>query len=117
MPAIDGNHLRMCELKEIETIHRNPITKIFEPVIKKWIDESEITLVIVPGRGFTIHGDRLGRGNGGYDYWIAAQRKRNPSTNIIGICFDCQILTEIPMETHDEKVDQVISATKTASSK
>ncbi len=111
MPAIDRTKLRMCAVQTLEGIRRNPQTKVFEPHIKEWIDEEQITLAIIPGRGFTRTGDRLGRGNGGYDYWISAQRKRNPQTTMIGICFDCQLLHDIPMESHDEVVDRVISAT------
>ncbi len=111
MPAIDGTHLRMCAIETLEGIARNPYTRIFEPAIKKWIPEEEITLVIVPGRAFTMTGDRLGRGNGGYDYWISAQRKRSSATKMVGVCFDCQIVQSIMMELHDETVDRVISAT------
>lgn len=67
-------------------------------------------LVLVPGRAFDFHGGRLGRGNGGYDRWIKSYREQNPDAEFIGICFECQIMREIPMEEHDERVDTVITA-------
>jgi 5-formyltetrahydrofolate cyclo-ligase len=65
--------------------------------------------VLVPGRAFTKAGGRLGRGGGTYDRWINAQRKKNPATRFIGVCFRCQIIKELPMEEHDEKVDEVVT--------
>ena len=32
--------------------------------------------ILIPGRAFDAKGNRLGRGNGGYDKWIAEQRER-----------------------------------------
>ncbi len=72
-------------------------------------DASKIDIVIVPGRAFTKNGDRLGRGNGGYDHWIERQRVRNPATKYIGVCFDAQVMSTLPVEPHDEKMDMVIT--------
>jgi len=73
------------------------------------LDAPDIAVVLVPGRAFTKGGDRLGRGQGGYDKWIAAQRKRSPTTKYFGVCFNCQIVSKLPAEAHDEKMDMVIT--------
>lgn len=67
-------------------------------------------LVLVPGRAFDSHGGRLGRGNGGYDRWMRFYRAQNPEAELLGICFECQMVREIPMEEHDERVDAVVTA-------
>ena len=74
------------------------------------LDPQTASHVIVPGRAFDQKGGRLGRGNGGYDHWIADQRKTNPNTLYWGVCFECQLVPEVPMEAHDERVDAVVTA-------
>jgi 5-formyltetrahydrofolate cyclo-ligase len=96
-------------IRSLEDMQKNAVTNIPEPTTGDVIDEAMIDTVIVPGRAFTKDGVRMGRGNGGYDHWIAAQRKRNPATKMIGVCFVCQLFSEIPTEAHDEKVDGVVT--------
>lgn len=112
MGKVDGNHMKMHQIESLEDIHRNPQTSIMEPKGHAPIDEATIDVAIVPGRAFTTTCERMGRGNGGYDIWISSQRKRSPHTLFIGVCFDCQLLQEIPMEAHDERMDMVITPSK-----
>lgn len=72
------------------------------------LDPRTLTIALIPGRAFNRRGQRLGRGNGGFDIWIRAQRERHPATQFWGICFEHQIVDDIPMEAHDECVDAVI---------
>lgn len=67
--------------------------------------EEEIDLVIVPGQAFDKQGNRLGRGKGFYDRFLTRTNAFR-----IGICFDFQLLPQIPTEAHDIKMDFVISA-------
>ncbi|MDO8649079.1 MAG: 5-formyltetrahydrofolate cyclo-ligase [Candidatus Peregrinibacteria bacterium] len=69
-----------------------------------------LTHVLVPGRAFNAKGDRLGRGNGGYDFWIAKLQKTHPHVQVWGTALECQIVREIPMEEHDATVDAVVTA-------
>ncbi len=112
MPKAGSHGMTMHSISSLEEMARNPVTNIPEPVDDAPIDEATIDVVLVPGRAFTRDGKRLGRGNGGYDLWISEQRKRNSRTRFIGVCFDCQIVQDIPMEAHDERVDRVIAPTK-----
>ena len=74
------------------------------------MEREDADVVIVPGRAFAKDGSRLGRGAGGYDEWIAEQRTLAPHTTFIGVCFEQQIVREIPTEDHDETVDIVCTA-------
>ncbi len=112
MGKVEGNRMVMHRIRSLADIHRHPVTNILEPRESAPLDESAVDIAIIPGRAFTTDGHRLGRGNGGYDRWISEQRKRNPKTIMIGVCFDCQIVQEIPMEPHDESVDLVLTATR-----
>lgn len=66
----------------------------------------EIDLIIVPGRAFTLRGERLGRGKGFYDRWLSRSGFRGYS---VGVCFGVQICGELPSEPHDIRVDAVIT--------
>ncbi len=62
-------------------------------------------LVLVPGLAFDANGSRLGRGRGFYDRWLAA----HPTVVTVGVCFDFQIVPQIPMELHDRRMDFVVT--------
>lgn len=110
LPAIENNALVFRSVKSIEEAKKNPITNLMEPPTSTPVaDRKTIDLVITPGRAFTREGLRMGRGNGGYDHWIHDQRIINPQTRYIGICFECQLVSDLPMEAHDEKMNGVMT--------
>lgn len=111
LPKAEMHRMTMHRIRSLDDIRRNPVTNIIEPADTSSFDEKRIDCVLVPGRAFTKNGQRLGRGNGGYDRWISEQRRRNPNTRFIGVCFDCQIVQDMPTETHDERVDCVVTPT------
>lgn len=67
----------------------------------------KIDLVIVPGLAFDQHGNRLGRGGGYYDRFLA-----NLSHKVarIGLAFNFQLLEKLSVVSHDIPVTKVISA-------
>lgn len=71
------------------------------PVLPELID-----LVIVPGLAFDSSGNRLGRGGGFYDRFLARLR---PGTTRIGLAFDLQIVDGIPRDDRDMAVDFVVT--------
>lgn len=80
-------------------------------------DLSRMQIVLVPGRAFDRKGNRIGRGNGGYDKWIADVRALGvPSTpEFWGIALECQIVESIPTEPHDQRMDAIVTARGLAS--
>ena len=64
-------------------------------------------IVIVPGIGFSVDGRRLGRGKGFYDRYL-----ENSSVLKIGIGFEIQIENDIPTDSHDVKMDFVVTDQK-----
>jgi 5-formyltetrahydrofolate cyclo-ligase len=65
----------------------------------------KIAVALVPGLGFSLNGGRLGYGKGFYDGWLAA----NPDVQRVGFGFEAQLLTELPMEAHDQKLDCILT--------
>ena len=65
-------------------------------------------LILVPVRAFTKQGARLGRGKGYYDKYLA--RLKNAEIGVVvkaGVCFESQIVQELPVESHDFFMDFV----------
>lgn len=62
-------------------------------------------LIVVPGMAFDAAGHRLGRGRGYYDRFLA----HYPEVYTIGLCFDFQMLPEVPSEPHDRLINEVIT--------
>jgi 5-formyltetrahydrofolate cyclo-ligase len=59
---------------------------------------SEIDLILVPGLAFDLKGNRLGRGAGFYDRFLAQRTVGPPAC---GICFEAQLVDRIPTEPWD----------------
>ena len=70
--------------------------------------EAGVQLVLVPGLAFDLQGNRLGRGGGYYDRCLAVLRASAKCPQIIGLCLKEQLISEIPVEIHDQKVDKVL---------
>jgi 5-formyltetrahydrofolate cyclo-ligase len=70
---------------------------------------ADVKLLIVPGLAFDLAGNRLGRGGGYYDRCVAILRSSHKCPRITGLCLKQQILSFIPVESHDQKMDQIVS--------
>ena len=64
----------------------------------------DFDLIVVPGMAFDAAGHRLGRGKGYYDRFLT----QHPQVHTIGLCFDFQLLPEVPAEPHDCCIDEII---------
>ena len=121
----DGREERSAEPKsEPEMAPVEPKTE--EPVVGKEaesppepaVEESrrvtlrDIDLVVIPGTGFDVKGNRLGYGGGYYDRLLsyeATQMSRAEHIPTVALAFEEQIGDEIPAEPHDIKVDIIIT--------
>lgn len=104
---------------------------IMEPIGKLFPEEKypEIEVAIIPGMSFDAGGHRLGRGKGYYDRFLTKLRgtevdksgtevdksdteDKNLGTEVykIGVCFGFQKLQEIPFESHDILMNEVIDS-------
>lgn len=65
-----------------------------------------IDIAIIPGIAMDEKGGRIGSGEGYYDRLIP---KLPITTRKVGLVMESQVITQIPMESHDKHVDIVIT--------
>lgn len=76
---------------------------------RKIIPPEKIGLIIVPGVAFTKKGERLGMGGGYYDKYLKENR---PPALRVALAFDFQVVDKIPTENTDEKVDYIVTESR-----
>ena len=79
---------------------------LLEPAGTEEIPLSEIDLAIIPGVGFDRRGHRMGRGGGFYDRFLARPKL---GAMTVGITFAQQVLEELPVLSHDQAVDVIVT--------
>jgi 5-formyltetrahydrofolate cyclo-ligase len=72
------------------------------------VKSSEIDLWLIPGLAFSPDGIRLGRGGGYYDRLLAGT-----SGTKAGILYECQLMPDIPFESHDICMNILVMENKT----
>jgi 5-formyltetrahydrofolate cyclo-ligase len=72
----------------------------------KAVPMERIDIAIIPGLAFDEKGGRIGTGRGYYDRLIP---KLAITTRKVALTFEEQIVTQIPMESHDKHVDIIIT--------
>jgi len=73
-------------------------------------DLASIEWALVPGVAFDARGNRLGRGGGFYDRFLAFARR--PGCTLAGACFDEQLVDTVPADRQDLRVDVVITPSR-----
>ncbi|GBD97719.1 putative 5-formyltetrahydrofolate cyclo-ligase [bacterium BMS3Abin06] len=116
LPAVDSRHK---ELKLYEVRDTSELVPGYMGIPEPGVRENrratlkEIDLVIIPGTGFDVKGNRLGYGGGYYDRLLSFESRQlaNADHHImtIALAFEEQIGEKIPAEPHDIKVDIIIT--------
>jgi len=110
VPVIDKEHKRilLSKLNDYDNelmvmphgIHE-PRTEFFRPVQLNNID-----LMAIPGVAFDKSGHRLGYGAGYYDKLLETEHTR---PLLVALAFELQIVDEIPVGSHDVRVDMIVT--------
>ena len=81
---------------------------ILEPGITEgriWVGSSGKDLILMPGTAFDRERRRLGYGGGFYDQFL-----QNACSAVkIAVCFNCQVLQELPEEETDVRPDRILT--------
>ena len=70
------------------------------------VSPGKLDLILVPGVAFDLQGRRLGRGKGYYDQLLGVWHG-----TACGVAFDEQIMEEIPLESHDVRLNYILTPT------
>ena len=84
----------------------------YESSSNDFYDEEILDVVIVPALAFDSKKNRIGFGGGYYDTFLEKVKKKNNKVLFIGVCYDFQIIDNIPTEKHDVTLDFVVSENK-----
>jgi len=116
LPRVDEKQrcLRLYEIKDASELVPG-FMGIPEPNILRGRerDLNSIDIVIAPGAGFDIKGNRLGYGAGYYDKLLGHESQR-PSglkkhITTIALAFEEQIVPKIPNEGYDIRIDKIVT--------
>ena len=107
-PKVSWEQRRMLpiEIRSLsDDVSQSPMG-LREPAQGVPIPVAIIDLVVVPGLGFDTHGNRIGRGRGFYDRFLA-----HPDWNgtACGLAFEEQVVDEVPITEHDMQVDMLVT--------
>lgn len=80
-----------------------------EPKDKRFVKISELDALVIPGLAFDLDGFRVGWGEGYYDRFLFHNKKCVK----IGAAYDFQIVKKIEHESHDIKMDFVVTEKRT----
>lgn len=81
----------------------------YESSSDDFYDEKILDIVIVPALAFDSSKNRIGFGGGYYDTFLNKVREKNKNTLFIGVCYDFQMIEEVPIEGHDITLDLIIN--------
>lgn len=108
LPRVCNNQINFFQYDPQLPFELDPKFLIPEPAGQNKLDVSTVDrgIVFVPGLAFDRELNRLGRGLGCYDRYLA----NLPAGFVkIGICHHDQLLEEIPVEPHDQPLDMIIT--------
>ena len=102
LPTVVGDDIIPVEFGKDTTFAVGDFN-ILEPQNEPYKDDFD--LIVVPGVAFDRNGNRIGRGKGYYDRLLC----QHLDVKRIGICFDFQLVDEVPAEPFDIRMDEVIT--------
>ena len=110
-PRVEGPHLRFLRVA-FASRWRLSALGVLEPEAGEPLDPADLrggrNVVVVPGLAFDERGARLGRGGGHYDRFLREARATAP-IEVVAVAFELQILAEVPLLEHDERVDRIVT--------
>lgn len=111
IPKVTGKEMKFYELESYDKLAIGTYG-IMEPRgDEKTREPDGASIVLVPGVCFDEQGYRIGYGGGYYDRLM----KKYPEATYIGVCFDEQLIPEIPREPHDRQLHWIITDKRTLS--
>jgi 5-formyltetrahydrofolate cyclo-ligase len=106
-PRIESDGRMVMAVLESET---KPSELGFREPTGKVVESKDLELIVIPALAIDHKGQRLGRGAGYFDRYLEQYQGRT-----VGLVYDAEFLPEVPSETHDLPVSQVVTQSRTIS--
>ena len=104
-PVVHRKAMVACPYEGNSKMHRGKFN-IPEPTTPPYT--GHIDMVLVPGVAFDKSGNRLGRGGGYYDRFIACLGR---NTTLVGVGYDFQLVDKVPASRRDKRMQYIITPT------
>jgi 5-formyltetrahydrofolate cyclo-ligase len=105
-PVVIGHELIFREVSDFSSLEKGAFG-ILEPCVSgRLFDVEDADILVVPGVAFDLNGHRIGYGKGYYDKTI---HRLEGHGKLVGLCYDFQLVDEILGESHDVKMDLIIT--------
>lgn len=111
LPKCFGDELRLFHIQSLDELQAGafgipePVDRVVQDS-QRSVRPDSVQLFVVPGIGFDRQGNRLGHGKGHYDRLLA---QASEDAIKVAVCFDCQLLEQLPSEPHDIRMDWVVT--------
>ena len=105
IPKCYGSEMRFIWMEDLTQVKKSGCG-IPEPISDTPIADDPTALVLMPGMAFDSQGRRIGYGGGYYDKFLAAE----PDHPTVALCFDFQVVEQLPVEEFDIPVELVLWA-------
>ena len=105
VPKVYGNDMKFIYLSDLKQVAPG-YAGIPEPIADAPVGDDPTALVLMPGMAFDKEGHRIGYGGGFYDKFLAAE----PDHPTIALCYEFQMVAQLPTEEFDIPVDCVLWA-------
>ncbi|MEJ7622030.1 MAG: 5-formyltetrahydrofolate cyclo-ligase [Aquificaceae bacterium] len=106
LPKVEGKNLRLIRLEDTTSLSPGAFC-ILEPSKGKEVRPEEVELSLIPGIAFDKAGYRIGYGKGYYDRLFERLGGLK-----VGVCYEFQVLEEVPRDDWDMPVDLVVTEEK-----
>lgn len=107
VPVLINSTEMAATVADNDTVFIKNKYNIDEPCEKNFYND-KIDIIITPGLCFDENGARLGYGGGFFDRFFAKNKEAFKS----GLCLDEFIVSAIPSESHDIKMDMIITQSR-----
>lgn len=114
VPKVTGNDMEFYQINSLSELSegykgiREPESFKTPFALKGSYDKTRI-LMLMPGAAFDKAHHRIGYGRGFYDRYLAHLSTSGLSVYTAALCYECQLLAQIPHDIHDIRPNMIIT--------
>lgn len=114
VPKVIGKDMDFFQLNDLSELSKGykgikEPPSFSEPFVISEEHEQTHLFMLMPGAVFDMAHHRIGYGMGFYDRYLERLNISGISVDTAALCYECQILAEIPYDIHDIRPDMIIT--------